>query len=150
MTRGFTLIELVVVVAIMAIVAAIAVPARSGAVRDYRVRLFESRLSADLAAAQRTSWHRSTQTALVFAVASNEYAIERTAARAVQSTVALGDSPYRLILSAVDFGDGVDAATFADGTPRTGALGKVWFSVSGQPFAARIDSAAATVQAVPQ
>lgn len=150
MTRGFTLIELVVVVVIMAVVAAIAAPARSGATRDYRVRLLESRVSADLVAAQRASWHGSTQTKVTFTVATDNYRVRNGFAPEGDSLVSLANSPYRVTLQTVDFGDGVDGVIYIDGAPTVGASGQLGFSVSGQPFAASIDSAAGTMVSAPK
>ncbi len=150
MARGFTLIELVVVVVIMAVVAAIAMPARSGASRDYRVGLLEARVSTDLVAAQRASWHGSTQTKVTFVVASDQYRVRNGFAAEGDSLVLLADSPYRVTLQTVDFGDGVDGVIFLDGAPSVGAIGKIDFSVSGQPFTASIDSAAGTMVSAPR
>ncbi len=148
MVRGFTLIELVIVIVVLSIVGALAIPARSGATRDYRVRLAEARISADLTYLQRASWHASTQCGLSFS--NDEYVIRKSTVRADDTTVSLSDSPYRLRIDSVDFGDGGDGVTFADGVPVLGALGKILFSVSGQPWRARVACAAGTVESAPQ
>ncbi|MEX2670994.1 MAG: prepilin-type N-terminal cleavage/methylation domain-containing protein [Phycisphaeraceae bacterium] len=111
---AFSLIELVMVVAIISVVAAVAVPRFSGAERRYRVESAAGRVAADLAYVARTARARASSQAVDFALASDSYA---SSARPLDEgpdepyVVRLDRAPYRATLVAVDL-DGTTGLIF--------------------------------------
>jgi prepilin-type N-terminal cleavage/methylation domain-containing protein len=122
---GFTLIELVLVVAIMLIVAAIAAPRYGQAASRYQADLAAHRVGADLRMARSTARARSASCAVVFFVDANRYQLSGIPApdgATGDYAVALSAEPYRANLLLADFND-VPRWSSTDGDCRTpGAL----------------------------
>jgi prepilin-type N-terminal cleavage/methylation domain-containing protein len=104
---GFSLLELVLVMVIIAVIAAIAVPRYSSAASRYRVETAARRVVADLALAQARAKALSSSQTVAFAVGTSQYQIVGMTDPDHGSstyTVRLGDDPYRVMLQSVDFG----------------------------------------------
>jgi type II secretion system protein H len=73
---GFSLLELVLVVAILAVVAAIAAPRYGSAVARYQAELAARRIAADFDQARRSARAAGTSRSVTFSVPTNEYSID--------------------------------------------------------------------------
>lgn len=94
---GFSLVELVMIVAITAIVAAIAVPRYANATVRYRLETAARRLVADIDAAQQaavssSSSRRITLAALGYTISK----LDDVGTRVTTGTVKLSDPPYAI------------------------------------------------------
>ncbi|MGD8453716.1 MAG: prepilin-type N-terminal cleavage/methylation domain-containing protein [Phycisphaerae bacterium] len=128
--RGFTLVELVFVLAILAIVAAIAVPRFANAATRQRVEVAAARVLHDLELAQRHARLTSAAVTVTFTAATDSYALNELDDLDHPGqvyTVKLGESPYEVSLHNVTFG-GSTTLTFdgygvpsSDGTLMLGA-----------------------------
>jgi len=105
-TGGFSLLELVLVSAIIAIVAAMAMPRYGCAAARYQVDLVSRRVKADLQQAQLYAKTTCAPCTVAFSVAANSYqlvnvsTLDRTSG---SYTVALAAEPYKARLVSVSF-----------------------------------------------
>ncbi len=104
--QGFTLLELVMVIAIMGIVAAIAVPRYGQASARYRIDVAARRIVQDLALASRQARNAGASRTLAFNAAASQYTISNLSGldRAAQS--------YQVNLLAEPYCSRVDSANF--------------------------------------
>ena len=121
---AFSLIELVLVLAIITVMSAMAVPRYTRAQQRYRADAAAQRLLADLAMARSRANTTSTSQAVIFTVATSQYQMPGVTDLKNQSsnyTVKLGDAPYQATLQSVDFGGGAVQVTFDGyGNPSSG------------------------------
>jgi prepilin-type N-terminal cleavage/methylation domain-containing protein len=111
---GFTLIELILVLATVAVVAAMAAPRYAGALANYRSRCAAQRVATDLAAAAAEALAQSSARTVRFDRAAAAYTVNGGA------PVRLDQEPYRAALVSVDLG-GDEAITFDGyGAPDSG------------------------------
>lgn len=111
---GYSLIELVLVLAIMGIITALAVPRYSNSVARYRADAAARRIASDLELVQSRAYSRNATQSAVFSIASNSYQLSGIADlnRPNQPyTVRLADPPYFAVLKSVNF-DGSNTASF--------------------------------------
>jgi len=139
--RGFSLLELALVVGIVAVVAGMAAPRFSGATMRYRVALTARRIAADLNLAQ--SWARTSSK-------SQKVAFEKTKARyrmtgvrtldnrSVNYEVDLGSDPHLVTLVSADFGEDPNVTFDAYGAPDSG--GTVVIEASGMQKTITLDA----------
>lgn len=111
--RAFSLIELVLVLAIIAIVGAIAAPRLSGASERQRLRAAGERLALDISRAREAV--RAASGSCTFRFSRSGYAWQVDAGGAVNSTgaVELADPPYSVSVDSASSGG--DAAVTFDG-----------------------------------
>ena len=149
---GFTLVEAVIVLAVMAILAAIAAPRYSATMANYRVTLAARRLAADVALAQSAARAASASRTIVFDASHNSYAIANVAAldgRGGSYAVALGADPYAVAINSVTFTDNVADSTLkfdGFGAPDSGATIVLKFGAYQRTVLVDGTTGAATVQ----
>ncbi len=124
LSRAFTLIELVIVIAILGIVGAIAIPRFAGATTRYRLDLAASRLEGDAVLA--AEWARSAGQSHVmsFDTGADRYTIISGAdgSGATRADVFLGQSPYSCDIQSVTLSGGGAKLVFDGfGRPSMGA-----------------------------
>lgn len=113
---GFSLIEAMLVLTIIATVAAIAAPRYSSSISRYRAETAAQRVAADLAFARMRAMTSGAQKTTVFDTGADQYQILGQADLNDSSkdyVVKLFDKPYRSELVSADFGG--DATVVFDG-----------------------------------
>jgi prepilin-type N-terminal cleavage/methylation domain-containing protein len=128
--RGFSLVELVLVLAIMAIVSALAVPRYYSSVARYRADAAARRIASDLELAQSRAYSRNATQSALFSIGSSSYQIDGMADPYHPSqpyTVRLGESPYFARLKSVNFA-GSNTLSF-DGYGQPASAGTIVLAV---------------------
>ncbi len=139
MRRAFSLLEVVVVIAVLAIAAAVSMPARSAAGADYRARLASQRIAADMRLLQRDTWYNASQARIVFDVAGDSYSLENLGNKGSTRSVSLAVDPYRADLQSVSFGGAIEL-TYRGGEPSVSGDGVVRLETAGTVFQTTIES----------
>ena len=121
--RGFSLLELVLVLGIVGVVAGVAAPRLTGATMRYRVALTARRIAADLGLAQ--SWARtsSKNQTVAFDAAGTGYrmtGVRTLDNRSWNYEVSFGSDPHQITLVSVDFGGDPNVVFDAYGAPDSG------------------------------
>ncbi|HUU96714.1 MAG TPA: GspH/FimT family pseudopilin [Phycisphaerae bacterium] len=104
---GFSLIELVTVVVIIALLASMAVPRFANSLAHRRVEAAARRIAADLALAQRRAVAASASQKVSFDVAANSYllvGVQHLDHPEAKYVVPLSDDPYGATIIKVDLG----------------------------------------------
>ena len=122
--RGFTLVELTIVLVVIGVVFAIATPRFSDAASHRRTDLALDRIERDIRLAEQDAWHTGTTRELVFDVANNRYEIVgMTDAAGNPYIVDLSKAPYYLSVTSADFGG--ESKAVLDGRGENTALGTI-------------------------
>lgn len=136
---GFSLVELVFVIAITGIVAAIALPRFSVASRSYQVSLAAHRLATDLSVAKTRANYSSTSVTVRFDASATTYQIVGLPDpdRPAQTyTVNLAAEPYRVAYKSNSFGSQL---TF-DGYGTPGQSGTIALALGGLQATVVVDA----------
>lgn len=143
--RGFTLIELVIVVATVAILAAIAIPRMAGTLARRRIEFAAGRVVSDLRLAQRQARLSSASRTVQFDVASNSYrllGVPSLNGPSGEYTVRLTDTPYEVSVVSASFGG--DARLIFDGYGVPDSGGSVVLGSGGNQATISVDPASGT------
>lgn len=122
-TRGLTLVELVMVIALTGIIAAIAMPRYGAALSRYRADLAAKRIVADLALAQHRARIAGASRTAVFNLAAHSYqltSIPDFKKPNIDYSVNLTQTPYVAALTSVNLGGDATITFNGYGTPDSG------------------------------
>jgi prepilin-type N-terminal cleavage/methylation domain-containing protein len=121
--RGFSLVEMVVVVVVIAVTAAIGVPRYTSALLRYRADMAARRIVTDLAAARTRARITGASQTVIFVTGTNSYSIPGMPGLdnpAASYGVWLADKPYQASLVSVSFGGSATLTFNGYGTPASG------------------------------
>jgi type II secretion system protein H len=150
--RGWTLIELVLVVCIIGIMASIAVPRFAASLRRQRVETAARRIVHDLRLAQRHARLSSTTRRVSFDLATNSYTVVGVADLdhpASNYVVRLGQEPYQTTILSVDFGGDAEIAFNGFSLPDSGGSVIIGAGNEAREISVDPDTGQATVSTVP-
>jgi len=117
---GFTLLELVIVLAIIATAAAIAVPRWAGAHQARRVEIAAVRVCADIATARELAGASSAPVSVDFTDGSASYSVRPAAPGGAGGfTTSLAGPPYEAWIASPKFGADTSLAFSALGVPAS-------------------------------
>ena len=122
---GFTLIDLVMAIAVIAIVAAIATPRYANALTRYRAEAAARRVAADLELARQTAKSTSSSRTVEFDAVSDSYVIPNVRELDTAGTmyrVQLQDPPYQAQIVSVDLGGDTEIVFDGFGIPDSGGF----------------------------
>ena len=123
--RAFSLLELVLILAIVATLAAIAVPRYGNALARYRADATARRIAADLELARATAMRESASVTVTFDVGNNEYellGVEDLDDPASNAGLTLSDEPYQSELTTALFGLDSEIVYDGYGAPDSGGM----------------------------
>jgi len=120
--QAFTLIEIVLVLAIMGIIAAIAAPRYATAISRFHVDSAAKRLVRDLALARERARSRGVATRVTFTLASDTYQLAGLPGLdgSPNYSVNVADEPYKASLISADFGGSAWVVFDGYGVPNSG------------------------------
>ncbi len=122
---GFTLIDLMMAIAVIAIVAAIATPRYANALTRYRAEAAARRVVADLALARQTAKSTSSSRTVDFDDSDDSYTIPNVRELDTAGTmyrVQLQDQPYQAQIVSVDLGGDWQIIFDGFGIPDSGGF----------------------------
>lgn len=138
---GFSLLELLLVLAIMATLTAIAIPRYQGSLARYRADLAAHRIVADLTQAQSSARAASASRTVTFSIAGNTYQIPELSSLDGNSgsySVALSERPYEAGLVSANFGGDAQIVFNGWGIPDSG--GTVTLAVGTEQRTVALDT----------
>ena len=143
---AFSLIELMLVVAIMAVFAAMAAPRYTDALHRYRADAAARRVAADLTMAQSKARSLATSRSVVFNVSGKSYQVPNEADLNLSGsayTVNLGTTPYYVAIGTVSFNGNASVTFNGYGVPDN--AGSVQVTAGSVVRTISIDSASGIV-----
>lgn len=147
--RGFTLIELAVVIVILAIVTSIAVPRYASALSNYRVNAAARRIAAEIAVTQTRARALSTTQSISFSTASNSFSITGMTDPdhpASTYTVSLSSTTTGAVLAAALFANAATLSFNGYGVPSSSGTITVTSGAATRTLTVAADSGAVTIQ----
>jgi prepilin-type N-terminal cleavage/methylation domain-containing protein len=147
--RGYTLIELALVAALVAVFAAIALPRVAGNLRNQRLNAAARRIASDLALAAARARAGSATRTVTFDLTAGAYSIPQETpldkASGIYSVTLSGD-PYRVALTDVNFNNTTTATFDGYGKPASGGYVKVTADGVTRTVTLDADSGKAVIQ----
>jgi prepilin-type N-terminal cleavage/methylation domain-containing protein len=147
--RGFTLVELAVVVVVMAVLAQVAVPRYGRAISNWRAEAAARRIASDIGVAQARARALSTSQSIVFSTGSNSYQITGMADPdhpGTTYTVGLADQTTGAVVGSAAFG-GSSTLTFNGyGSPTNGGSVVVTSGTATRTVVVAAETGAVSVQ----
>lgn len=140
-SRGFSLLELLLVLAITATLTAMAIPRYQTSLARYRADLAAQRVVADLMQARTSAKTASASRTVAFSVAGNSYQIPQLSSLNGSSggySVILSERPYQVGLLSANFGDDAEIIYNGWGLPDSG--GTVIFAIGTEQRTVTVDS----------
>ena len=147
--RGFHLIELVLVLALIATLTAIAAPRYSGAVIRYRASAAAQRIVADIALARSEARTKSAAQTVEFDVNNDSYLLFNVSSLDdvnAHYLIDLTESPYHADLISADFGGTATLTIDGYGRPVSGGVIVVRVGSTDKTISVDSESGKATVQ----
>lgn len=141
MRRGFTLVELMLTLGVLAVVAALAAPRLGMAGVRYRCDSVARRIAIDLEQARMSAIAGSVTRQVRFSTIQNRYSIPAVPSldrRSTSTVVMLGESPYFAALLSADFGGELQVDFNGYGKPSRG--GAVEVRVGDERRRVRVDA----------
>jgi prepilin-type N-terminal cleavage/methylation domain-containing protein len=120
---AFSLLELVLVIALLAMLAAVAVPRYAGSLSRYRADLAAKRIAADLGMTRNNAFASGTHRTATFTTATNSYVlvgIRGLDQATTDNLVSVSANPYFAQLFSADFAGGSSVIFDAYGVPDHG------------------------------
>ena len=121
--RGFTLVEFLMVIVILATVTAIGAPRYANALANYRAEAAARRVVADINLARSRAVMKSTSQTITFSVSSNQSQIVGMADLDKPTstyTTSFSGEPYRATLKSAAFGNSTSLVFNGYGLPASG------------------------------
>lgn len=146
---GYTLIELLIVAALVAVFAAIAVPRVAGNLRNQRLNAAARRVVSDFNLAAARARATSATRTITFDLAAGTYSIpqETPLSKATGTyTISLSGDPYRVTLSDANFSNTTTATFDGYGKPASGGYVKVTADGITRTITLDSDSGKAVIQ----
>ncbi|MBN2316801.1 MAG: prepilin-type N-terminal cleavage/methylation domain-containing protein [Sedimentisphaerales bacterium] len=139
--RGFSLLELLLVLTMIATLTAMAVPRYQTSLARYRADLAAQRIVADLTQARTSAKTASASRTVTFSVEGNSYDIPQLSSLNGNSgcyIVALSERPYQVRLISVNFGGDTEIMYNGWGLPDSG--GTVILAIGIEQRTVTVDS----------
>lgn len=121
--RGFSLMELVLVILIVAIISAVVVPRFGGSITRHRADTVAQRIAVDLELARRRASTTSAAQRVIFDVEDDSYELDGLGDMDHSTEdyiVSVAEDPYKAVLVFVNFGGDEEIIFDGFGTPDSG------------------------------
>ncbi len=147
--KGFSLLELVIVIAIVGILSAMAIPRYANATNNYRVAAIARRMAADIAMTRNRARALSTSAAITFSVGTNSYQIPGMLGVGHTSspyTVSLANGSYPGTLISATFGGSATLTFNGYGIPASAGTIQITSGSAKATITVDADSGKTTIQ----